>query len=369
MKSMKKFKALSLLIVLFSFVGFGCSTTQMAEKAADDTSWRYHTIVDAFFVKPYVTIPPPTDMMLVDSRPKRVKYDKGHIPTAVSIPYSKFDKMTDQLPSDKNTLLVFYCGGLKCKLSHKSAYKAEELGYKNVKVYAAGYPDWMKQEGSYATVSVDYMKSQIARNADMTVIDSRPKRTKYDRGHLPGAISIPDSQFDKMTDQLPANKDAQLVFYCGGFKCRLSHKSAAKAMELGYTNVKVFAAGYPAWTKAVGTGKVKDGGMEGTIDIAYFKEILSNDPESIMVIDVRDPDEYAAGRLPGAVNIPTDQLEEKIPELQSVLPIVFVCSTGARSGEAYYMVQDLRPELKNVYYLEAQIDYNGDNSYTITATP
>jgi hypothetical protein len=45
---------------------------------------------------------------------------------------------------------------------------------------------------------------------------------------------------------------------------------------------------------------------------------------------------------------------------------VFVCNTGARSGEAYYMVQDIRPQLKKVYYLEAETIYNKDGSVKIT---
>ncbi|MES0447606.1 MAG: rhodanese-like domain-containing protein [Desulfobacterales bacterium] len=48
------------------------------------------------------------------------------------------------------------------------------------------------------------------------IIDARPKRAKYNKGHIPGAVSIPDSKFDKMTAQLPASKDAVLIFYCGG---------------------------------------------------------------------------------------------------------------------------------------------------------
>ena len=39
---------------------------------------------------------------------------------------------------------------------------------------------------------------------DVMIIDARPKRAKYDKGHIPGAVSIPDSKFDKMTAQLPA---------------------------------------------------------------------------------------------------------------------------------------------------------------------
>jgi len=84
-----------------------------------------------------------------------------------------------------------------------------------------------------------------------------------------------------------------------------------------------------------------------------------------MLIDVRDPDEFAKGHFKNAVNIPVDQLEAKIPQLPKDKPVVFVCSTGARSGESYYMIQDIRPELKNVYYLEAEVTINKDGSYKI----
>ena len=50
-------------------------------------------------------------MVLVDSRPKKAKFDKGHIPTSISLPDSKFDELQGKLPADRNNLLVFYCGG------------------------------------------------------------------------------------------------------------------------------------------------------------------------------------------------------------------------------------------------------------------
>ncbi len=105
----------------------------------------------------------------------------------------------------------------------------------------------MNVAGNYPSVDAEWVKKQIDSKADMVLVDSRPKRTKYDKSHIPTAISIPDMDFDKMVDQLPADKEKLLVFYCGGFSCNLSHKSAAKAIALGYTNVKVFSAGYPAW--------------------------------------------------------------------------------------------------------------------------
>ena len=140
---------------------------------------------------------------------------------------------------------------------------------------------------------------------------------------------------------------------------------------MGYTNVKVFAAGYPAWKKAYGAApvQVKAGGEEGTIDIATFEKILKQNPHSIFLVDVRDPDEFAAGHFKTAINMPVDELEQKVQALPTDKPIVFVCSTGARSGESYYMLQDIRPELKKVYFLEAEVTYNKDGSYKIVKTP
>jgi 3-mercaptopyruvate sulfurtransferase SseA len=65
-----------------------------------------------------------------------------------------------------------------------------------------------------------------------------------------------------------------------------------------------------------------------------------------MLVDVRDADEFKKGSLKTAVNIPIDDLEGKIKTLPADKPVVFICGTGARSGEAFYMVQDVRPELK-----------------------
>ena len=74
----------------------------------------------------------------------------------------------------------------------------------------------MKAKGSYASVSVEYVADQIAANQAM-VVDSRPKKAKYDKGYIPSAISIPDSEFEKLKGKLPSAKDTPLIFYCEGF--------------------------------------------------------------------------------------------------------------------------------------------------------
>ena len=183
---------------------------------------------------------------------------------------------------------------------------------------------------------------------------------KFLEGSIPSAVSIPDSAFDKKTGLLPADKSVELVFFCGGYECPLSHSSAKKAQALGYTNVKVFEAGEPAWTKTYGNTaggggglKVETGGVEGAINVEQFKKTLAEKPESITVIDVREADEYNAGHMKGAVNMTVNELEKKLPGMKFDKPTVFVCATGSRSGEAYYVTREMRKDVKEVYYLEA----------------
>ena len=107
---------LTVILVLGISLGFGqAAAKQTDEKLKTEAAadWKFHDIVSVDFVQQYVKIPPPEGVLIIDSRPKKAKYDKGHIPSAICIPDSQFDKMTAKLPQDKDTLLIFYCGGLK----------------------------------------------------------------------------------------------------------------------------------------------------------------------------------------------------------------------------------------------------------------
>ncbi len=346
----------------------GCAGKSKSMEPAEKPSYWFDDTVDVGFVKQYTQYPYPENVTIIDSRPYRAKYVKGYIPGAVSISDSEFDKKTDMLPADKRQLLIFYCGGLECPLSHKSAHKAVKMGYTNVKVLPTGFPSW-KKKGSYPAIMAEGVKEIITEGKKpYLLIDSRP-HNKFLEGHIPSAINIPDRKLDEMAGVLPADKSTQLIFYCGGYACALSHKSALQAKEMGYTNVWVMEEGYPGWKKKFGGAEamaVKAGGEEGSIDLEQFKKILAENPESINLIDVRDPEEFAKGALPGATNMTVDQVEENIESLKDDPPLVFVCSTGARSGEAYYMLLDMRPDLKKVYYVEAEVKINDDGSYAFT---
>ena len=106
----KKLLVVSIMLSLVLTLGFGCAATQKtAEPVKAD--WQFHDPADLALVQQYAKVPQPHGAMIIDSRPYKAKYAKGHIPTAVSIPDSQFAKLTDKLPEDKSTLLIFYCQG------------------------------------------------------------------------------------------------------------------------------------------------------------------------------------------------------------------------------------------------------------------
>ena len=49
------------------------------------------------------------------------------------------------------------------------------------------------------------------------------------------------------------------------------------------------------------------------------------------LIDVRSGSEFASGHIPGAVNIPMDQIEARLDDLRPGVPIVLICQTGRRA--------------------------------------
>ena len=340
----------------------------------------FKTLVDFDFMRQNVNIPPKQGVMIIDSRPAARQYDPGHIPGAVNIPDSQFDKQVDKLPADKATLLLFYCGGFECMLSHNSAFKAEKLGYTNIKVYPAGLPDW-KAKGAQISVSAAHIKKLMEDKTAYVLVDARPKRLA-EKGMIPTAINISDAEFDKNVDKLPADKATPLIYYCGGLECVLSDKSAEKAKKLGYTNVLTYPPGYPEWEKlngaaapagaAAGTtggtattaAVLVPGKEKGTVTVASFEKVWKENPGSVMLVDVRDPKEFAAGTIKGAVNIPINELEKKLATLPMDKPVVFICGTGARSGEAFDTVKMLGSKVQ-ASFLDADIKFNADGSYSM----
>jgi hypothetical protein len=49
---------------------------------------------------------------LIDSRPA-IRFQEGHLPTALTMPFPKMPEMMAKLPKDKNALIIFYCQGFR----------------------------------------------------------------------------------------------------------------------------------------------------------------------------------------------------------------------------------------------------------------
>ena len=65
--------------------------------------------------------------------------------------------------------------------------------------------------------------------------------------------------------------------------------------------------------------------------------------EKAVVIDVSETDEFAAGHVGGAKNVPFNQLEEKLSAAvkNKALPVILVCATGSRANRAVAVAKKL----------------------------
>lgn len=70
-----------------------------------------------------------------------------------------------------------------------------------------------------------------------------------------------------------------------------------------------------------------------TISVDQLKQSVGHhDP--IQIVDVRSTSEFNAGHVPGAINIPMEQIEARLADLDTTRPIVLVCQSGQRADMA-----------------------------------
>ena len=94
-------------------------------------------------------------------------------------------------------------------------------------------------------------------------------------------------------------------------------------------------------SSVVGCSSNKGGEGYSDIDSAKTVELVGETKETL-VIDVRDAEAYAKGHLVNAINIPFDEFEGKISDLEGYKnqTIVLICNTGNKSGKAGKMLAD-----------------------------
>jgi hydroxyacylglutathione hydrolase len=172
-----------------------------------------------------------------------------------------------------------------------------------------------------------------ALRSNKLVIDTRSAE-KFAAGHVPRTLNIPlGKSFLNWTGALaPDDGDFYLIVESDA-------DDAVKAIfddlaKIGLTRVAGFFR-----SNVISEWKSNRGAPEQVpqMDSKQLHEVLGRD--DIQVIDVRAPDEWSRGHLPGAIHIPLAALPERVGELDASKPIVLHCKGGGRSSIATSFLQ------------------------------
>jgi rhodanese-related sulfurtransferase len=256
-------------------------------------------------------------------------------------------------------------------MSPLAARKAEKLGYKNVKVFHAGLPEW-KKAGRIVTSNIAAIENYNKTEASYILIDLRPAKD-VEQGHIPNAVAMADGGLDKMKEQFPTHMAAPIVLYNQDGAVASAEDAFKKVSGWGYKQVSVLSGGFAGWEKA---GKQTAKGpaeskikyvrklQPGEIDIVAFKEMVIKPPAGTFILDVRTPKEATDGLLPNAVNIPMEQLEQRLPEVPKGKNLLVHCSTGIRAEMAYNVLKKAGYDAK---YVRAKVEFDPEKKgkYTI----
>jgi rhodanese-related sulfurtransferase len=96
-------------------------------------------------------------------------------------------------------------------------------------------------------------------------------------------------------------------------------------------NTRTLALGLVA-AVAVSFAALADGELAPLSQDAYLA--LAKSGEQAFVLDVRAPEEFVTGHVPGAVNIPYDQVAARLAEVPKDKDVVLYCRSGRRAGMA-----------------------------------
>jgi rhodanese-related sulfurtransferase len=140
------------------------------------------------------------------------------------------------------------------------------------------------------------------------VLDARPYR-EFAMSHVPGAqnvapkpgipISMYVSDVKEVERLVDGDKSKPLILYCNGPFCGKSKRLSEELLAAGFTNVRRYQLGIPVWRALGGLTEIE---LEGV------QHVLQHDRTAVF-LDARSAEEFNAGTLPGARNIPQSAVE------------------------------------------------------------
>lgn len=198
----------------------------------------------------------------------------------------------------------------------------------------------------------------IADNPDAVFWVDLRSAEDYAKGHIAGAVNIPYAKVGENLAVLPTNK--QIIFQC--YSGQTSAQVTSLAQMLGY-NALSFRGGMKFGWAPLNLGEdtlettanpLPEANMpeldeKGQIlwdaVVAYFQPdqnyiiqpadldaLVKDNPDAIMVLDIRSAEDFAKGHIPGAVNIPFKTVGQNLDQLSSSKPIYTTCYTGQTAG-------------------------------------
>jgi hydroxyacylglutathione hydrolase len=172
---------------------------------------------------------------------------------------------------------------------------------------------------------------EVALADGALLIDARTNE-QFDEAHIPGAISA--SAYDtgfatKVAHVVPAEAELIVVAASDGYEM----EATALLASVGLRVRGFLEGGMTAWRS-----EERPVARLELVDPDGLARHLDGD-NGLVVLDVRDEDEYAAGHIPGSIHIPYAELPQRLGELPADQTIAAICSGGKRSGLAASILQ------------------------------
>ncbi|MFQ5804785.1 MAG: rhodanese-like domain-containing protein, partial [Candidatus Methylomirabilales bacterium] len=315
---------------------------------------------------------------------ERGEYNAQQIFTATSLPRGEIEfRLLSLVPAHNVPVVAYDEGGERAFLA---AATMERLGYEKVFVLQGGLSAW--SGAGYLTVSgvnvpskafgervhsktkvpeitPEELQAMRGKKRDLTILDVRTPE-EYQRFCIPGAINVPGGDLIHWAEALREKPDGTVVVNCAGRTRSIIGTAALR--RLGLTNVCALRNGTMGWTLAgldlehnptretpmPSPESSKQAGLlaqrvevEEGIPLISVPELLNlrNEAELkvLYLIDVRSEGEYAAGHIPGFMNIPGGQAVQRTDDYIAVRggQIIFISHGQSRAVMAAYWYRQM----------------------------
>lgn len=240
----------------------------------------------------------------------------------------------------------------------------EIFGYKNVHAFYAGFPAWQKT-GHTVYTEPEFLKMMLDHNGAYVLVDLREPEAAA-KTHIPGAVNYPMSELRELYNDLPADKNARIIYYSDN---DADARRAHRTMRInGYNRGYVLNGGIQAWMNKgypVAHHQLKDEIeysyrlLPGVVDAKEFKAVAAGKEPGKVILDVRSAGEVIKGQITGSINIPIDTLDRRWSELPRDKEYLAMCSGGNRARMAYMILKDHGYKAR---YLDAKVKVNKDGT-------